>query len=215
VVPHSLTARRADELAGPQLDAVRAIYEDAFPARHRVPFSGLAQAGPLDAMHVGMDGDSPVGFAAVKLLDVVSWVFLRYFAVDAARRRERLGRGMWELLLGCLARDGWPDPVCFEVEDPAEAAADPPERMTRQGRVRFWESCGAVRLPVPGYLMPGIAGPTPPEPVLLMAPAPVAARTSTAELAGLVRAIYAQRYGLPPQDPLVRRALESISGHAG
>ncbi len=207
---NSLTARRADELPGAQFAAVRAIYEDAFPARHRVPFAGLAQTGPHDAMHVALDGDMPVGFAAVKLLDSVGWVFLRYFAIDAARRRERLGRSLWEMLLGCLARDGWPGPVCFEVEDPAEAAGDEPELLVRQGRVRFWEACGAVRLPVPGFLMPGIAGPTPPEPVLLMAPAAVAAQVTGDELAGLVRAIYTQRYGLPGDDPLVRRAVESI-----
>jgi len=58
--------------------------------------------------------------------------------------------------------------------------------------------------------MPGIAGPTPPEPVLLMAPARIAARAGTGDLAGLVRAIYAQRYGLAPDDPLVRGAVASI-----
>lgn len=211
---NSLTARRADELAAAQFAAVRAIYEDSFPARHRVPFAGLARSGPLDAMHVVLDEDAPVGFAAVKLLDSVGWVFLRYFAIDAARRRERLGRSLWELLLGCLASDGWPHPVCFEVEDPAEAADDEAERMIREGRARFWGSCGAVRLPVPGYLMPGIAGPAPPEPVLLMAPAAAAARMLPGDLAGLVSAIYSERYGLPAEDPLVRRALNSI-GVAG
>ncbi len=211
---NSLTARRADELSGAQLAAVRAIYEDSFPARHRAPFAGLARTGQRDAMHVALDGTEPVGFAAVKLLESVGWVFLRYFAVEAARRRERLGRSLWELLLGCLARDGWPGPVCFEVEDPAEAAGDEAERAIREGRERFWASCGAVRLPVPGYLMPGIAGPTPPEPVLLMAPAAVAARLRPGDLAGLVSTIYAERYGLPAQDPLVRRAVDSI-GDAG
>jgi hypothetical protein len=207
---NSLIARRSNVLAGPQLASVNAIFDQAFPAHLRVPFAELATSGPRDALHVALDGEVPVGFAAVRLLDSVGWVFLRYFATAAERRREGLGRGLWELLAGCLARDGWPGLICFEVEDPAQAD-DEPERLVREGRVTFWESCGAARLPVPGDLSPGIAGPAPPEPVLLMAPD--AAKVSAVELADLVRAIYLQRYGLPSDDSLVRHAVDSIDVH--
>jgi len=206
---NSLITRPSDALAGPELASVNAIYEEAFPAHLRVPFAELATTGPRDALHVAVDNNAPVGFAAVRMLDSVGWVFLRYFAIAAERRGERLGRALWELLPGCLARDGWPGPICFEVEDPAHAD-DEPERLVREGRIGFWESCGTVRLAVPGYLMPGIAGPAGPEPVLLMASAPDAARTSAAELGDLVRAIYTGRYGLSPEDDMVRRAVDSI-----
>jgi acetyltransferase (GNAT) family protein len=206
---NSLITRPSDALAGPELTSVNAIYEEAFPAHLRVPFAELATTGARDALHVAVDASTPVGFAAVRLLDSVGWVFLRYFAIAADRRGERLGRALWELLPGCLARDGWPGQICFEVEDPAHAD-DEPERLVREGRIDFWESCGAVRLAVPGYLMPGIAGPAALEPVLLMASGLDAARTGAADLADLVRAIYTERYGLSPEDELVRRAIDSI-----
>jgi hypothetical protein len=209
---NSLVARRAAELNERQIALVNAIYEDAFPAHLRVPFGELATAGPRDSFYVGVDRDAPVGFAAVKLLDSAGWVFLRYFAVDSSRRRERLGRRLWELLTASVAADGWPDQMCFEVEHPAAAGLDSAERAVREGRVSFWLSCGTVPLTVPDYVMPAITGTAEPEPMLLMAPAATAARTDASELAALVLAIYTQRYGLPSGDPMVRRALASVGG---
>jgi acetyltransferase (GNAT) family protein len=208
---NSLMARRATEVNGPQIAQVSAIYEDAFPAHLRVPFAELAQCGPRDALHVGLDGDAPVGFAAVKLLDPAGWVFLRYFAVDSARRRQRLGQRLWRLLRDSVAADGWPERMCFEVEHPAADDIGEHDRAVREGRVSFWRSCGTVPLAVPGYVMPDITGAGGSEPMLLMAPAATAARTDASGLAALVLAIYTQRYGLSPRDPMVRRAAASIA----
>jgi hypothetical protein len=50
------------------------------------------------------------------------------------------------------------------------------------------------------------------EPMLLMAATPaVAASVLGDQLRKLVRAIYTDRYGLPPNDPLVSRALVAIA----
>ena len=54
---------------------------------------------------------------------------------------------------------------------PADAGDDHAERRVRENRVRFWTRCGAVPLPVPGYVMPPVTVAAAPEPVLLMAAA--------------------------------------------
>jgi hypothetical protein len=195
-----------------QFTAARTIYSDAFPAHLRVPFEELAGTGPHDQLHVALDGAVPVGFAAVKRLEPAGWVFLRYFAISAERRRQRLGQVLWTLMSEAIMRDGWPARICLEVEDPAHAGDDPRERMVREGRVAFWASCGTVPLPVPGYVMPAITSQGAPEPMLLLAPAPLAAAVSRDQLGELITAIYTQRYGLPAQDQLIRQALASISG---
>lgn len=206
-----LIARRPAELDGLQLAGVRAIYENAFPGHLRVPFEQLAETGPCDQLHIALDCGVPVGFAAVRLLDSVGWVFLRYFAIAADRRRERLGLRLWRLLQESVTADGWPGRICFEVEDPAEAGDDRAERLVREGRVGFWASCGTVPLPVPGYMMPDITPLAPPEPMLLMAASSAAAKAQGDQLARLVLAIYTERYGLLPENSLVRQALDSIA----
>lgn len=203
----AVTARMLDDS---QLSAVSVIYRQAFPDHLRVPFAELAGTGPADELHVALDGDLPVGFAAVKLLASAGWVFLRYFAIAESRRRERLGQRLWQLLAESVVQAGWPERICFEVEDPAAAGDDSRERAVRSARVRFWASCGTAPLPVPGYVMPAITGTADPEPMLLMTPAEVASKVTADELERLVLAIYSQRYGLSRTDELIRRALESI-----
>jgi len=189
----------AGALDAGQLAAVRAIYAESFPPELRVPFAELddgAAAG--GGLVVALDGDAAAGFASLRRLDGA--MFVRYFAVAAARRRQGAGRQLWQLLPGAVP--GWPDQVVLEVEDPAH---DPAEQLVRRGRIAFWRSCGLGLLPVPGYVMPDLTG-AGPEPMLLMAAPPCAG----AELRRLVRAVYAGRYGLSAADPLVGRALASV-----
>jgi hypothetical protein len=204
-----LIIRPAGSLDGTQIARAAEIYRDCFPDHLRVPFDELAGTGPCDQLHIAFDRDQPVGLAAVKRLEAVRWTFLRYFAIDPRRRREHLGLDLWRLLGKAITADGWPDLVCFEVEDPAEAGDDA-DRQVREDRVRFWTSCGTVPLPVPGYVMPDFTGLAAAEPMLLMAPDSAAAHAKGDRLAGLVLALYAERYGLPLENSLVTVALNSI-----
>jgi GNAT superfamily N-acetyltransferase len=195
----------ASALDGGQLAAVQVIYAESFPPELRVPFAELddsAAGGAGGGLVAALDGDVPAGFAALRRLDAA--IFVRYFAVAAARRRQGTGRQLWQLLPAAVP--GWPDRVVLEVEDPADSS-DPAEQQVRRGRIAFWRSCGLGLLPVPGYVMPDLTG-AGPEPMLLMADPPCAGE----ELRGLVRAIYDGRYGRPASDPLVRRALASVPG---
>lgn len=204
-----LIIRPLRSLDGTQIARAAGIYQDSFPDHLRVPFAELAESGPRDNLHIALDGDQPVGLAAVKRLEAVGWTYLRYFAVDPKRRREHLGMDLWRLLGEAIAADRWPDLICLEAEDPAQAIDDADQRV-REARVSFWTRCGAVPLPVPGYVMPDITGLAAAEPMLLMAPASAASQAQGERLAGLVLALYTERYGLPPEDVLVAQALDSI-----
>jgi hypothetical protein len=204
--------RPAAELRRQQLGQLELVYAQAFPASLRVPLPELTTPSPQDRLLAALVGDAVAGFAALRLLDTAGWVFLRYYAVAAKRRRQRLGLRFWQLLSPSLAAAGWPTRIAFEVEDPADARGDPAEQDVRHGRIAFWESCGAVILPVPHYVMPALTPLGAAEPMILMAADSAGpARPGATALAELVRAIYVEHYRLEPGHLLLAAALDSIA----
>jgi hypothetical protein len=210
-----LQVRPVAELDQRQLGQLELVYTQAFPARLRVPLPELATPGPKDLLLAGLVGDDVAGFAALRLLDTVGWVFLRYYGVATKRRRQRLGLRFWQLLTPSLAAAGWPARIAFEVEDPADARGDPAEQDVRRGRIAFWESCGAFMLPVPRYVMPALTPLGAAELMILMAAdSDGRGHPGPAALAGLVRAIYAEHYRLEPGHPLITGAVDSIAARS-
>ena len=206
----------ASELDTAQFSQLDIIYEQAFPARLRVPLTELAAPSPRDQLLAALDGPNPVGFAALRRLTTADTVFLRYYGIAADRRRSRLGLRFWQQLTRFVAASGWPTRIAFEVEDPAGAHADEPERQIRLGRISFWERCGAVVQPVTGYAIPALTGIGHPEPMALMIADPDDGdRLSDEELTVLVRTIFTEHYGLAPQDPLIAEAVASIGSGRG
>ncbi|HEY2575843.1 MAG TPA: GNAT family N-acetyltransferase [Streptosporangiaceae bacterium] len=207
-----LVAQRIDALSEEQLSLVQVIYERAFRADLLVPFGELTRPGEADQTFAAMAGAAPVGIAVLRLLHSVNWSFLRYFAIAGERRSQGLGRQFWQLLHQSLRKEAWPTRIVFEVESPSEAAIDQAERVIRQRRIRFWTTCGARLLPASGYILPDYTASGTTEPMLLMAATPAAAPpVQGLPLRDLVQAIYTDRYGLPPDDPLVSGALASIT----
>jgi hypothetical protein len=207
-----LQVRPVAELDRRQLGQLELVYAQAFPAHLRVPLPELAAPGPKDQLVAGLLGDDVAAFAALRLLDSVGWVFLRYYGVATQRRRQRLGLRFWQLLTPALATARWPARIAFEVEDPADARDDHAERDVRRGRIAFWESCGAVMLPVPQYVMPALTPLGAAEPMILMAAdSDWVACPDPAGLAELVQAIYAEHYRLEPDHSLITAALNSIA----
>jgi hypothetical protein len=197
-----------DALTDEQVRRVQVIYEDSFNPDLRVPFNELGQPGSADRTFVALNGLEVVGFAALRLLGSVRWSFLRYFATTRERRSQGVGRRFWHLLNWSLQAEVWPARIVFEVEDPKEAADDDVEQVIRQRRIDFWLACGARLLPAPGYVLPDYTGSGITEPMLLMAgPGATTPLVEGDELRSLILAIYTDRYGLLPSDPLVLRAL--------
>jgi len=206
----------AAQLSATQLGRIQAIYAQAFPPHLRVPLADLAVPGSRDQFLTALDGDDPVGFAALRLLAAPRWAFLRYYGVAADRRRRGYGVRFWHQLAPMLVPLGWPARIAFEVEDPADAHDDAAERAIRRGRIAFWERCGAAVLPVPGYVMPALTSIGHPEPMILMGSDPEACWPLPGpELAALVRAIFTEHYGLPPDHRLVTGAIASIKDGSG
>ena len=208
-----LIVKPIDALSEEQLAQVQMIYEGAFSAELRVPFSELAQPGDADRTFVAMEGETtPVGVAALRLLVSVHWSFLRYFAIAAERQGQALGRQFWQLLQVELRKQAWPTWIIFEVEDPGDSADDEAERTIRVRRISFWTACGARLLQAPGYVLPDYTASGTTEPMLLMAATPAAVPSVQGDvLRRLVLAIYTDRYGMAPNDPLVSQALTSIA----
>jgi hypothetical protein len=207
-----LVVKPIDALIEGQLTRVQQIYESAFSPHLRVPFSELTRPGRADQTFVAIDGKAPAGLAALRLLGSVQWSFLRYFTIAGDRRSQGLGRQFWQLLPRSLRKEAWPTRIIFEVEDPSEATGDQTERVVRERRISFWTACGARLLPASEYVLPDYTASGATEPALLMAATPATVPDIRGDqLRKLVLAIYTDRYGMAPNDPLVSRALASIA----
>ena len=185
----------------------RSIYEASFPVRQRAPFDELPARGADYTAELALLRDDVVGIAFARRLQAVPWCFLGYMAIAPGRRGAGLGGAVWEHVAHEAARAGARG-VVFDVEDPEEPGIDAEERATRARRIRFWERCRAARLPVPRYVVPNADGSGTERLVLMADPADAAATAPV--LAGIVRAVYVEAYGLDPDHPLLIEALRGL-----
>ncbi len=192
-----MTLRPVEELDADGVAAVRAIYDDAFPAELRAPFEDLL----TDRLLVWVEPDGPAGLALVRDLAETGWTFLRYYAVG--RRGVGLGSRMWRALTALLAAEGRTRLV-WDVEHPDEPGLAEHHVVEHRRRVVFYERLGGRVLPVRDYHPPH-DGHAPP--MLLMATDLAAGLPE--ETRALVEAVYQHRYGLTTADPVVRRTLEA------
>jgi len=131
-----LQARRIRNVADPSFPEVWRLYEKSFPLEERRPLSCQAQAMEREENFVCLrlqDGQGAfLGLLFYWLLPQ-GGIYVEHFAIDEGWRGQGLGRSALQM----LAAQG--RPVILEIEPVADA-------MT-QRRLRFYESCGYVRLP--------------------------------------------------------------------
>ncbi|WP_155993052.1 GNAT family N-acetyltransferase [Nocardioides sp. URHA0020] len=195
-----MTLVESSALTRAEREAVRAIYEGAFPDELQVPFDDLF----VDRMLVLLDEDGPAGFALVRDLSGTPWTFLRYYAVG--RRGRGTGSAMWRLLTDVLAREGRTRLV-WDVEDPDEVGLSPDLVEEHRRRIVFYERLGGRLQPVRDYLPPHDDGHAP---QLLLMDAPLA-DVPDPSLRELVETVYLRRYGVRADHPVVRRTLRASS----
>lgn len=199
------------ELDDWQRNAVRSIYAEAFPARQREPFDDLitreaaGQATPV----VVVCGGEPLGLAVASSLGSVDWSYLEYFAVAPNHHGRGIGDWLWRAMCRDLAARGMPRRIVLEVDDPARTPGGTHERRQTERRVRFYERQGMRRLPVSDYAIPRMDGIAGSDPMLLLWTVTngSADPPSSAEVRGLVSALYFMAYDLPADHPLVLAAL--------
>ncbi|MEI5675173.1 MULTISPECIES: GNAT family N-acetyltransferase [unclassified Nocardioides] len=189
----------AATLPDAELDAVRAIYESAFPEELTVPFADLL----ADRLLVRVEHDGPSGFALVRDLGPTGWTFLRYYAVG--RRGRGIGSSMWADLTGLLAAEGRTRLV-WDVEDPDEPGLPGHAVEEHRRRIVFYERLGGRLLPVSEYLPPHDDGHAP---ALCLMDQPLRPDLPEVGLRELVEGVYERRYGLPADSPVVRRTLRA------
>jgi len=203
----------AAQLGSGDIETLRRIYEDGFPAHQRSDFATLIDSKEDGEFALAlMRGPQPCGFAMLRELGPSGWVYLRYFVVDTRHQGQGLGGIMWDQLTARLAAAG-STLLVFDVEDPAEAGRDAVKARTRLRRIAFYERHGASVLPVSGYRTPG-SGPDHQgwTPMLLMT-APLAGRpsvTSPDQADAIVSAVYRYRWQLSPEHPQVKAVQPGI-----
>jgi hypothetical protein len=189
----------AATLTDAELDVVRRIYEEAFPADLRVPFPDLF----VDRLLVRVEDDGPTGLALVRDLGPTGWTFLRYYAVGT--RGRGTGSAMWADLVALLAAEGRTRLV-WDVEDPDEPGIGAELVEEHRRRIVFYERLGGRLRPVRDYLPPHDDGHAP---RLLLMDRPLVDPDPVVPLRELIEGVYLRRYGLAADSPVVRRTLKA------
>ena len=188
------------------------LYDASFPAAERDPQSvviATAEPGVGFVLRAFVDGTT-IGLAVGHLLRAAGSTFLVYLAVDPERRSHGLGRALFEetARTGATelqARGLAPAGVIWEIDDPSEPV-DAAELAIRVRRRRFFENLGGRALSR-RYVQPPIDGRTEVPMQLMFRPSAGDSLPTPPEIAGLVRAIYFEKYhalnGIP-EDTLER-----------
>jgi GNAT superfamily N-acetyltransferase len=190
-------------------DAVRLLYEEAFPASERVQFETLRHgiASGAQQLHLVLDGkDAPIAFGVS--LDIAPHLLLEYLAVDARKRSLGVGGELLEAIKS-YTRERHYRGIVLEVERvDASCAYDDP----RARRVAFYRHHGAELVEcAPDYRAPRLDGVA--ESVamaLLWIPSAGEQCPRGAELERTIRDIMAKSYELKPEDAVVRANLETL-----
>lgn len=190
------------EVSAVQLEAVRAIYEDAFPPELRADFDGLL----ADRLVVRVsDAGAPEGLAVLRDLGDTGWVFLRYYAVGV--RGGGIGTTMLGELADLLATEG-STLLVWDVEDPDEPGLSEEHVAEHRRRIAFYERAGGVVLPVTDYAPPHGEDLGDHAPQLRLMCLPLGGDSPSAREVLLTTMLL--RYELPPEHPAVQRALASL-----
>lgn len=172
--------------------AARGIYEESFPPSLRAPWTALVDHRHDERFVVLADTDgTAVGITLIRRLGDTDMAFVRYLAVDPARRDRGLGSQLVAQLRELL-RDGGVGVLLLDVEKPLGAHAEDDRR-----RIAFYQRCGLELLDVPDYSPPEHGATGEIVPLLLMGEVLDGGATLTgSRLDEAVRAVLLHRYGV-------------------
>ncbi len=195
----------------PDLERAKAIYEEGFPLHQRMAFDDIVESARDGSRHVSVakaDG-RVIGVSVVYPLASTPALFLEYFAVDGAQRGKGIGTRLWRHIME-TPPPGPAEGFVLEVDDPEEEDLPQEEARIREQRVQFYLRLGARFLPVADYRVPFVTGEGEERLRLMWAPLGRDHESLPGSLRDLVLAVYEEGYELPPNDPLVVAALDSL-----
>jgi GNAT superfamily N-acetyltransferase len=199
-----------------EIQQFAAIYEASFPPEERDDTqSQLTKLhGGRKDCYLAVDGNDLLGFALVSYFTDFPAGFLEYLAVDPAARNAGTGSRILDYLRQDLASSERPDVegIIFEVDRP-EDANDDAERQLRERRIGFYQRAGAALVAGSGnYHAPSAVDDGMLYYLLMWLPVIPGAPQPTGErLRACVAAIFAEGYGLGPDNPLVRELAADFS----
>ena len=124
-----------------RIDAIRLLYESAFPPDERMPFERVLQkrdAGIMHLLSVESENGEFLGFANITLaLDVLA---LNYFAILP----EKQGRGYGTAVIIALKKQYPERSIVIDIEDDAVESDNPEQRKRRRA---FYERLGFFAMP--------------------------------------------------------------------
>lgn len=172
--------------------AARAIYEASFPPSLRAPWADLVDHRDDERLLILDDSAfGPAGMALVRRLGQTDMAFVRYLAVDPARRDRGLGTDLVTHLRHALRSDGV-GALLLDVEEPIGEHAEQDRR-----RIAFYQRCGIDVLDVPDYAPPEHGETGEIVPLLLMGEILDGGQPLTGtRLRDAVRAVMTHRYGV-------------------
>jgi crotonobetaine/carnitine-CoA ligase len=129
-------------------DAVRRVYESAFPASLRAEWPTIHHHRDDEELLV-LTSTQVLGFTLIRHLGDTGAVFIRYFAIDDDLRGQGHGSLLMERLIEHLTASG-AIALLLDVEDPVSE----PENSEHVHRISFYERNGVRLLTVPGYAPP-------------------------------------------------------------
>lgn len=159
-----MTTRHIVDIAGvtpAQMNAVIAIYREAFEAPWEMPVAELADfarartaISRLGRALTILEGETAVGLALTTYLAESNLLHLKYLAIDPARRNHGLGATLLqtaaaagEEIAQAVGRSGCAGTL-LEVEIP-DSPPPTADRSLRRRRIAFYERHGARRTGIP------------------------------------------------------------------
>ncbi|OAB56185.1 hypothetical protein AY599_04100 [Leptolyngbya valderiana BDU 20041] len=187
-------------------DCARAldIYEAAFPARERVGRDKVLDriARGVYELWLGKDGDRVVFMTILYTLKDSDLVLLGYIATDAAYRNRGIGSAFLKDVLKHLrSRDRY---LLIEAERPND------EDTFSTRRLEFYRRLGAKFLENVRYILPPLAGDTPTEMLLAIAPGYRTETLPQDRVRHLLTQLYIEAYDRSADDPLLQLCLASV-----
>ena len=195
---NALEFRRIFTPDHPDFPAAIALYEQAFPARERIPIAWVCRELTTGTTQLwgGYLAQELVAIASVDVLPQSQAMLLGYLATAPHVRNQKFGSRLVDHVLHLA--EARSQPFILELEHP-EFGDD---RAMKRRRVGFYQRFGAKVLKDLIYLLPALDGDQPTEMLLMVIDPEERTSLPRAWVQQVIRELYTRIYHQNPSDPI-------------